>query len=140
MDMRALIAKRSVAENSFNNYVGMRAKGTAGSTQSIAAFLKNLGMSDSAVTNELQNAPSYNAQMEILTKKLYQDPSFYVNLMDSPENVQRQYATLQSFGLMQQRDIFETIQRTEMLLSIILEMEIGKKQNSIQAKMDDKKS
>lgn len=136
MDMRALIAKRSVAENSFNTLVGQKSQGAPGSTQFIAAVLKELGMEDKATLEYLGGTPSYDAQMEVLTKKLYQNPGFYVNLVDNPANVQRQYAAMQSFGLMQQRDIFDSILRSEMLLSLIVEMEIAKYQDEAQAQMD----
>ncbi len=136
MDMRALVAKRSVAENSFNTLVGMKSQGAPGSKSFIASVLKELGVSDQAVLNYLGGNPSYDAQMEVLTKKIYQNPSFYVNLMDSPANVQRQYAAMQSFGLMQQRDIYDSILRSEMLLSLIVEMEIEKYQDEAQALLD----
>ncbi len=146
MDMRSLVAKRSVAENSFNTLLGMRARGTGigtggavtGSTSYIASVLKGLGLSDKEALNYLGEAPSYDAQMEVLTKKIYQNPAFYVNLMESPANVQRQYAAMQSFGLMQQRDIFESILRSEMILSLIVELEVTKYQDEAQALMDKK--
>lgn len=147
MDQRALIAKRNVAENSFNNLVAMKSAGTASSRTYLRQVLTNLGMSVGDVDRFMASAgatpgpavtvnPSYSAQMEILTKKIYQDPAFYVNLVDKPANVQRQYAAMQSFGLMQQRDIFETIIRSEMLLSVIVEMEIGKYQDDIQNRLN----
>lgn len=136
MDMRALVAKRSVAENSFNTLVGMKAQGAPGSKSFIASVLKELGVSDQGVLNYLGGNPSYDAQMEVLTKKIYQNPAFYVNLMDSPANVQRQYAAMQSFGLMQQRDIYDSILRSEMLLSLIVEMEIEKYQDEAQSLLD----
>ncbi len=139
MDMRALVAKRSVAENSFNTLVGQRSSGTGQSTAFLQAVMQSLGMSAQEARAYLNGQslgegvnPSYNAQMEVLTKRLYQNPLFYADLMDKPVNVERQFATLQAFGLMQQRDIFETIQRSEVLLSLILEMEIGKYQDEIQ--------
>ena len=147
LDQRALIAKRNVAENSFNNLVAMKSAGTAGSRTYIRKVLSNIGMSTGDVDRFMASAgatpgpavtvnPSYSAQMEILTKKIYQDPAFYVNLMDKPANVQRQYAAMQSFGLMQQRDIFETIIRSEMLLSVIVEIEIAKYQDDIQNRLN----
>ena len=136
MNMRSLIAKRSVAENSFNILVGQKAQGAPGSREFIAGVLKELGMEDKATLDYLGGTPSYNAQMEVLTKKLYQNPTFYVNLMDNPANIQRQYAAMQSFGLMQQRDIFDSILRSELLLSLIVEMEVAKYQNEAQAQMD----
>ncbi|MBL8636961.1 MAG: hypothetical protein JNN09_00475, partial [Alphaproteobacteria bacterium] len=58
---------------------------------------------------------------------------------DNPANVQRQYASLQAFGLMQQRDIFETILRSEMLLSLIVEMEVSKFQDDVQNRLNSGK-
>ena len=136
LNMRALIAKRSVAENSFNTLVGQKAQGAPGSREFIAGLLKELGMEDKATLAYLGGTPSYDAQMEVLTKKLYQNPAFYVNLMDNPANIQRQYAAMQSFGLMQQRDIFDSILRSELLLSLIVEMEVAKYQNEAQADLD----
>jgi hypothetical protein len=136
MDMRALIAKRSVAENSFNTIVGQKSAGATGSKEFIENLLEELGIQDGEITSYLGEKPSYDAQMEVLTKRIYQSPSFYINLMESPSNVQRQYAALQSFGLMQQRDIFDSILRSEMLLSLIVEMEVGKYQDEAQSLMD----
>ncbi len=144
MDMRALIAKRSVAENSFNTLVSMKARGSGadssgkaiGSTPYVQNIMKELGIKDTDIDTYLGKAPSYDAQMEVLTKKLYQSPSFYINLMENPTNVDRQYAAMQSFGLMQQRDIFDSIIRSEMLLSLIVELEVAKYQDDAQALMD----
>lgn len=143
MDMRSLIAKRSVAENSFNTLISLKARGTGmdgnkvtGSTKFITGVLKELGLDDASALAYLGKAPSYDAQMEVLTKKVYQSPSFYVNLMDNPANVERQYAAMQSFGLMQQRDIFDSILRSEMLLSLIVELEVSKYQDQVQGTMD----
>ncbi len=132
LDQRSIIAKRSVAENSFNNLVGSKSRGGAGSQAYFVQVLQSLGLSADDAKKYVGDAPSYDAQMEILTKKLYQDPAFYASLMESPANVSRQYAALQSFGLMQKRDIFETVSRSEMLLSLLLEMEIAKYQDNIQ--------
>jgi hypothetical protein len=148
MDFRSIVAKRSAAENSYNTLVGMKAAGTEASRIYIKQMLANLGMSETdirryinvptkpSVPNPPKLFPSYSSQMEILTKKIYQDPSFYVHLMDKPANVQRQYAAMQSFGLMQQRDIFETIVRSEMLLSLIVEMEVAKYQDYVQNRIN----
>ena len=132
LDQRSIIAKRSVAENSFTEIVGQKSKGSTGSRAYFLKVLESLGLETADAEKYLGAAPSYDAQMEVLTKKLYQDPAFYANLMDSPANVNRQYAALQSFGLMQKRDIFETVARSEMLMSLLLEMEISKYQDNIQ--------
>lgn len=132
LDQRAIVAKRSVAENTFNEIVGQKSAGGTGSQQYLVKVLESLGLSNAAATKYLTASPSYDAQMEVLTKKLYQDPAFYASLMDSPANVNRQYAALQSFGLMQKRDIFESVSRSEILMSLLLEMEVAKYQDDIQ--------
>lgn len=132
LDQRSIVAKRSVAENSFNAIVGMKTKGSTASLTYMKNVLSKLGLSSTDVTKYLGASPSYDAQMEVLTKKLYQDPGFYANLMETPANVERQYAALQSFGLMQRRDIFETMLRSEMLMSMLLEMEISRYQDDVQ--------
>lgn len=132
LDQRAVVAKRSVAQNSFNKLIGDKAAGTAGSRPYMLTVLQNLGLSAADAAKYVGSNPSYDAQMEILTKKIYQNPSFYAGLMENPTNVSRQYAAMQSIGLMQQRDIFETVLRSEMLLSMILEMEVSKYQDDIQ--------
>ena len=132
LDQRSIVAKRSVAENSFYNLVGEKSRGGAGSKAYFSQVLQSLGLKATDADKYLGDAPSYDAQMEVLTKKLYQDPAFYASLMESPANVSRQYAALQSFGLMQKRDIYETISRSEVLMSLILEMEIAKYQDNIQ--------
>jgi hypothetical protein len=132
LDQRALIAKRSVAENSFQALVSRRMQGTSGSRESIKALLKNMGIKeDSDIIREITDKPSYNTQMEILTKRVYQDADFFKNLMENPTNLARQYTAMQSFGLMQQRDIYDSIQRSELLLSLVVEMELEKFQDEV---------
>lgn len=132
LNQRSIVAKRSVAENSFNVLVGQKSEGTDASRIYLLEVLKKLGLSATDAQKYVGTKPSYDVQMEVLTKKIYQDPAFYANLMDGPANVNRQLAALQSFGLMQRRDIYETILRSEMLLSVVLEMEISKYQTSLQ--------
>lgn len=146
LDQRALVAKRSVAENSFNAIVGMKAAGSGASKTYLEQVLQSLGLPAADVARYLGETPahaginpSYHAQMEVLTKKLYQNPAFYAHLMDKPVNVQRQFAAMQSFGLMQQRDIFESLLRSEMILSLIVEMEVMKYQDDVQRRLDTAK-
>lgn len=137
LDQRAVVAKRSVAENTFNEIVGQKSAGSTGSKAYMVKVMEALGLDATNAEKYLGASPSYDAQMEVLTKKIYQDPAFYASLMDSPANVNRQYAALQSFGLMQKRDIFETISRSEMLMSLLLEMEIAKYQDNIQNRQNN---
>lgn len=133
MDMRALTAKRSVAENSFNNIVGMKTAGSGGSTPFLQAIISELGISDPAeIQKILGDDPSYYAQMEVLTKKLYQNPDFYTDLYDKPANVSRKGVALQAIGLMQKFDMLDSALRHEASLSVLLEMAVSDMQGRIE--------
>ena len=83
--------------------------------------------------------PSYYAQMEILTKKLYQNPNFYANLMDKPTNVKRTLTAMKGVELMQNRDIFESLQRQEMLMSLLLELDVRAEQSEVEREIESMK-
>ncbi len=128
MALRAVAAKRSVAENSFNAIVGLKSSGSSGpdsqpDTQTwkyLGAILKELGMDDKEITKVMGKNPSYYAQLEILAQKIYQSPDFYANLYDKPANVERKSAALKAIDLMVDRAIFESQLRQEMLMSVML--------------------
>jgi len=134
MDARALLAKRSVAENSFNAITSMKASGTAGSREFLEAILGELGVSDTngppddilrmlgMDDSDSEIGPSYNAQMTMLTKKIYQNPDFYTNLYDKPANVERKKVAMQAIGLMQKFDLFKSYLRSEANMSVLLEL------------------
>ena len=132
MDMRALLAKRSVAENSFNALAALKSEGTEGSKDYLFAILEELGISTTPTGNSqesdaeklLGEKPSYYAQMEVLTKKIYQNPDFYTNLYDKPANVERKQVAMQAIGLMQKFDLFKSYLRQEASMSVLLEMAI----------------
>jgi hypothetical protein len=137
---RSLQAKRNVAQHSFANYVGLKAPtdNTDDSELSVKPHMQNLLITlgiDGSANNEFSDyfalaggasslastSPSYWAQMEILTKTLYQNPTFFINLYDNPANVKRQQAAMKAIDLMQERDIHETALRSETLLSLWLD-------------------
>ncbi len=141
--IRSINAKRSLAENSYNAIAGMKAAGSGASRTYIRSVLTNLGMSAGDMDRYMASAgatpgpavtnnPSYSAQMDILTKRVYQDPGFYVNLMDTPTNVSRQTASMEGLELMQGRDIFSSMSRSEMLLAVLVEMEAIKLQSNVE--------
>ena len=68
--------------------------------------------------------PSYFAQMEVLTKRIYQDPRFFAELYDKPANVERQRAAMRGINLAQQNDLLGVLHRREMLLSVLLELKL----------------
>ena len=63
---------------------------------------------------------SYFAQLEILAKKIYQNPDFYANLYDKPANVKRTSTALKAIELMLDRAIYESQIRQEMAMSVLL--------------------
>ena len=136
MDARSILAKRSVAENSFNAITSMKAQGSPGSREFMEAVLAELGipavgkvpgqpsdidllLGDDPNNAAFNSSPSYYAQMEVLTKKSFQNPDFYTNLYDKPVNVDRKGVALQAIGLMQKFDLFKSYLRHEASLSRI---------------------
>ncbi len=132
MDIRALAAKRSVATNSFAAIAGMKAQGEVEAKPYLYAIMKEMGISDeNEISKYLGDRPSYYAQMEILTKKLYQNPMFYTDLYDKPQNVERKLVSMQAIELMQRRDMYRSVLRSEATLSVMLETVLEEKQSRI---------
>ncbi len=131
--LRSVAAKRSVAENSFNAIVGLKSSGTSDikgapappsaperTAQFLGAILQELGMPKEEIYTVLGERPSYYAQLELLSKKIYQNPDFYANLYDKPANVARKKVALQAIELMLDRAIYESQIRQEMAMSVLL--------------------
>lgn len=121
MKTRALAAKRSVAQAAFAAQAAMRAQGGEEVFPYLEAILKEMGIQPDEIETLLGERPSYHAQMEILTKKLYQTPSFYTELYDKPTNVDRKNVSMQAIGLMQKRDIYRSQLRSEAMMAVWLE-------------------
>jgi hypothetical protein len=121
---RAAVAARGIVRNSFASLVGMKAEGTAGSGAYMRGVMTQMGLSAAEATRLLGTNPSYFAQMEVLTKKIYQDPAFFADLYDKPANTQRQRGAMKGISLQQQRDLLDVLHRREMLLSALLELKI----------------
>jgi hypothetical protein len=130
-DIRALMAKRSVAHNSFAEIVAQKAMGEKEVQPYLKALLKEMGIPDDDITLMLGERPSYYAQMEILTKKIYQNPNFYTDLYDKPANVKRKEVAMQAIDLMQKRDMFRSLLRSEANLSVMLETVLAEQQDMI---------
>jgi hypothetical protein len=133
MDVRAIAAKRSVAQNSFSALVAERTSGD----KEVAPFLKKLvselDIQGKDVEIILGKEPSYFAQMEVLTKDLYQNPVFYTELYDKPANVLRKSAAIRAIALMQERDLYESQLRSEAVLAIMLETMLREEQTRVSA-------
>lgn len=138
IDWRAVTAKSKVAENSFNALVALKAEGTGESRDFIHAYLRELGVRDyliggtDYVEEFIGENPSYDAQMELLTKTAYQSSLFYTNLYESPANVERKGVAMQAIGLMQKFDLLKSHLRTEASLSILLELSVEQLQREIE--------
>lgn len=139
LDIRALAARRNVAEYSFNNIIGMKAGGRAPAEdvgEYLAKIYTQLGFDDADARTMVGQRPSYNALMEIMNKTMYLRPEFYINLYTKPANIQRIGATIQAANLMQGMDDFNSQLRTEMNLSQILESEIAPVQEAVQGNIN----
>lgn len=79
------------------------------------------GTTDDEIEGMLGARPSYYAQMEVLTKKIYQSPNFYTNLYDKPANVKRMGVAMDAIALMQLRDRYDSQLRQEMITAILVE-------------------
>lgn len=123
LQSRSVIASRSVASNTYAAIAGMKSRGSANVRPYMKAILQQLGADGDQVTAALGEKPSYYAQMDVLTKKLYQTPSFYANLMEGKTNVARQSGAMESLELMQDRDIYNSMRRSEMLLALLIQLQ-----------------
>lgn len=130
-DSRMLSGVRSVARHSFATLAGMRATGSGLSSTQLQKVMENLGVPAGDVAKLVGANPSYFAQMDIMTQKMFQDPSFMVNLYNTPTNVERMGVVLQGIKLMADRDKLDAALRREMLLSMMLEMKLRERQEKI---------
>jgi len=127
--LRSVAAKRSVAQNTFNAQVSLKASGSenltgqGGAKPFMSAIFSELGIPEAEIDELIGENPSYYAQLEILGKKIYQNPDFYSNLYDKPANIKRKSVALKAVDLMMDRAIFETELRQEMALSVLLSSE-----------------
>lgn len=142
LDWRSVVAKRGVAQNSYNAIVGMKSAGNEDYNNNVryaAAIFAQLGVSqDEAELLLAGNAgqPSYYALMEVLSQKIYQDPEFYTTLYDKPANVSRKDVAMQAIGLMLDRDAYHSELRYESMLALALEMELIEYQRAVQNRIN----
>ncbi|MGH1403884.1 MAG: hypothetical protein ACRBDL_06540 [Alphaproteobacteria bacterium] len=148
MDLRSVVAKRAVAQNSFNALVAMKSEGTNGDSAAplqpntgrfVGAIIRDLmpaGMTDAQIFGIMGENPSYYAQLEVLGKKIYQNPDFFANLYDKPANVARKSVAMKAISLMLDRALFESELRQEMLLSVMLSSELSKRHKVIDRDLD----
>lgn len=129
--LRSIAAKRSVAENSFAAIAALKTEGDTQSAPFLKAILKEAGVDPTDIEARLGEKPSYYAQMEVLTKDIYQNPNFYSNLYDKPANIERKSTALLSLELMQDRDIYDSLIRSEAILATLVEVMIQKEHERV---------
>ena len=123
---RSVSAARNVAQNSYAAITAMKSQGSTNTRPFIKALMTELGVQDESMTAGLSEKPSYFTQMEFLTKKIFQSPTFFVNLMEGKTNVARQSDAMEGIELMQDRDIYNSMRRSEMLLALMIQLESRK--------------
>ena len=136
MDLRSVMAKRSVAQNSFASITAQKSAGAQEVQPFMYAMLEDMGLPEEEIVEILGERPSYFAQMEMLTKKMYQHPNFYSELYDKPVNVRRKLVAMQAIDLMQKRDSFRSLLRSEAVLSVLLEMAVMEEQDRVRNEMN----
>jgi hypothetical protein len=134
MNLRSIAAMRGVVRSTIANVIALKTASPVKEDSNapyLLALFREFGIEDKEVRLMLGEHPSYYAQMEILTKKIYQNPTFYTNLYDKPANVKRIRAAMTAIKLMQDRDIAAALQRREMLLSIMLELRLRQRAEQV---------
>lgn len=124
-NFRSKLAMQSLVQNSFYAQVAERSAGSGKAVPSMQALVRELG------AKSLPANPSYYQQMQFLTKDLYKNSNFYGTLMEGKTNVARQSAFMDAVDLMQDRDIYLSSLRTELLLASLVELKIRPKLETI---------
>lgn len=122
LQLRSVLAKRAVAENSYNAIVGLKSRGSGGGNSApfLRSLVADLGMTEPDINEIFGDNPSYYGQLEVLGKKIFQNADFFTDLYDKPANVARKQAALNAIELMLDRAIYESELRNEMLMSVLL--------------------
>lgn len=131
LNFRSVAAKRSVAQNSFAAITALKAEGSDEAAPFLKSILAESGINPSDIEARLGENPSYFAQMEVLTKDIYQNPSFYSNLYDKPANIERKSAALLALELIQDRDIYDSLLRSEAVIATMIELLIRDEQTRV---------
>lgn len=139
-EARALMAMRSVAQNSFSHIIAMKTAGHKTDGQNNAPYLKafliEIGLDPATVEEYIGRNPSINAQRKLISQ-LILHPQFIESLQTNKVNVRRIRTALTAFKLMQERDIHETLERRQMLISMILELELREEQQELQVNINN---
>lgn len=134
-DLRSIAAKRNVAQNSISSIVAERVSGDTEVAPTLRKIVNELGVPEEDMDFILGKNPSYFAQMEVLTKSIYQNPVFYTELYDKPANVLRKGTMISAVQLMQERDIYKSQLRNEAVLAVLLETMMHKEHQRVTSQL-----
>ena len=130
LDLRAAAAMRSVGQGCFNRIVGLKARGNEGLTgepntkEYLSRILEELGVDSDEVDQLIGENPSYYAQLELLAKKIYQNPDFYASQYDKPVNVERKIVAMQAIERMIDHEIMESRLCQESVMAALLSSQL----------------
>lgn len=137
LDLRSVAAKRSVAQNAVTAMIAERTKGDKEVAQYLKKLIEELGIKEEDVEDVLGEQPSYFAQMEVLTKNIYQNPVFYTELYDKPANILRKGTAIRAINLMQERDLYKSQLRKEAVLAVLLETMLQEEHNRVTGQLNN---
>lgn len=135
LKLRAIFAKRSVAQNSLAALIALRAPGDDEWAPYAKANLRNLGMSDEQIQTRLGDNPSVLASLH-LTSNIVDDPSTATKFMDTKANVARMALGVNVGILRVDRYYLESLLRGEVILAVLLETMLQKEQEKITADIE----
>lgn len=136
MDLRSIMAKRSVAEDTFSAVVAERVSGSSAKIQDketdqmldsidqsyLKRLVVDLGVAENEIDILLGKYPSYYAQRKVLSSYIFENPKFYTQLYESPANVLRKDTAIKTLSLALEDDFFDRQIETEATLATLLEV------------------
>lgn len=131
MQMRALLAKRSIAQASFAAYVAERTQSNASVQPYMQAVLEEMGITAVEAQDIIGLRPSYYTQMKFLNNTIYQSPDFYADLYTTPENVDRKIVSMQALTLKSRLDAYDSTLRKNVNLSALLETHLDQYEDKV---------
>lgn len=115
MERRSMEARRQVAQDAINAMIARRVTGSRAAGE-VRDLMLQVGIPQSQIPAGWN--PSQYELMEVITKRRFWDPEYFVRLQTDPENVAREQAILSAFNLMQERENFELMEHIGLMLAI----------------------
>ncbi|MES2728917.1 MAG: hypothetical protein V4621_02310 [Pseudomonadota bacterium] len=136
-ELLSLTARRSLIDRTINTIAGMRARGSDVSAPEMQALLRQLGYADdSPEMQDITGQASYEAHMDILTRRVFQNPNMYVNLIANPTALRRILVSQNAVRNMQQYDMYATTTRAEDLTALWAWLETREQFNKAQGALN----